>query len=362
MRGGPLGQPASRGRGGVVQRRGPKRLEFIETISETTNAGRERLPLVQPGVEREDADFVFTVAKPALYPIVLLFGALWAASPALARAASLPPRSFEHEAIAIEDERVLRSVARRSWRYFEAFVGPEDNHLPPDNVQEDPHLVAYRTSPTNVGLSLLSTVAAHDLGGGELRVHTDLADAVVHGTRFRVTRDEDGFLLVVEEGLVGVERRGHEVARVGGGERWSMAIPTVTASAIEAPQPARPSGHALLGEARALKTRGELDAARDRYRRAGAAGQGAAWLELAMLETNAGRWADARDAFAELRRRGGATDPLLAEAAASAELRMERRAGNGSRARTLAEEIVRRWPESAAASEARRVLGGGAQR
>ncbi|HEY7862660.1 MAG TPA: glucoamylase family protein, partial [Thermoanaerobaculia bacterium] len=106
----------------------------------------------------------FSFARPDLYPIVLFFGGLWAASPALARAASLPPRTFEHEAIAIEDERVLRSVARRSWRYFEDLVGPEDNHLPPDNVQEDPRLVAYRTSPTNIGLSLLSAVSAHDLG------------------------------------------------------------------------------------------------------------------------------------------------------------------------------------------------------
>ena len=56
-------------------------------------------------------------------------------------------------------------VARRTWRFFETFVGAEDNWLPPDNFQEDPApVIAHRTSPTNIGLLLLATVAAHDLG------------------------------------------------------------------------------------------------------------------------------------------------------------------------------------------------------
>ena len=46
----------------------------------------------------------------------------------------------------------------RTWRFFETFVGAEDNSLPPDNFQEDPQpVVAHRTSPTNIGLYLLST-------------------------------------------------------------------------------------------------------------------------------------------------------------------------------------------------------------
>ena len=63
------------------------------------------------------------------------------------------------------DARTLRSTARRTWRFFEAFVGPADHDLPPDNFQEDPKpVVAHRTSPTNIGLYLLSTVAARDFG------------------------------------------------------------------------------------------------------------------------------------------------------------------------------------------------------
>ncbi len=58
-----------------------------------------------------------------------------------------------------------RLIARRTWRFFETFVGAEDNWLPPDNFQEDPApVIAHRTSPTNIGLLLLATSAAHDLG------------------------------------------------------------------------------------------------------------------------------------------------------------------------------------------------------
>ena len=56
-------------------------------------------------------------------------------------------------------------VARKTWRYFETFVGAEDHGLPPDNFQEVPDpRVAHRTSPTNIGMGLLATLAAHDLG------------------------------------------------------------------------------------------------------------------------------------------------------------------------------------------------------
>ena len=58
-----------------------------------------------------------------------------------------------------------RLVARRTWRFFEKFVTAEDNMLPPDNFQEDPEpVIAHRTSPTNIGLYLLSVVAARDFG------------------------------------------------------------------------------------------------------------------------------------------------------------------------------------------------------
>lgn len=59
----------------------------------------------------------------------------------------------------------LRKLARKTWSFFERFVGPEDNWLPPDNYQEQPIIqLAHRTSPTNIGLSLLASVTAYDFG------------------------------------------------------------------------------------------------------------------------------------------------------------------------------------------------------
>ncbi len=63
------------------------------------------------------------------------------------------------------DIRWLRHTARRTWRYFETFVGETEHWLPPDNFQQDPtDTIAHRTSPTNIGLLLLSTLAARDFG------------------------------------------------------------------------------------------------------------------------------------------------------------------------------------------------------
>ncbi len=64
------------------------------------------------------------------------------------------------------DQRIfLRTSARRTWRFFAQFVGPQDNWLPPDNFQEYPiQAIATRTSPTNIGMSLLADLAAYDFG------------------------------------------------------------------------------------------------------------------------------------------------------------------------------------------------------
>ncbi len=59
----------------------------------------------------------------------------------------------------------LRRLARRTWAFFETFVGEDDRWLPPDNVQEHPAAaVAHRTSPTNMGLALLANLTACDMG------------------------------------------------------------------------------------------------------------------------------------------------------------------------------------------------------
>ncbi len=107
---------------------------------------------------------VLTLNTNALWvslPLILL----WAVSPQVAYWISLEREYKQDAALSADEIRDLRSIARWTWLYFERFVGPEDHWLPPDHFQEVPKgSVAHRTSPTNIGLMLLSTAAAYDFG------------------------------------------------------------------------------------------------------------------------------------------------------------------------------------------------------
>jgi cyclic beta-1,2-glucan glucanotransferase len=106
-----------------------------------------------------------TVARPENWIIATPFVLLWGLSPVVAQWISRPPRARSTPLLSPEQVRLLRSTARRTWRFFETFVARDDHFLPPDNFQEDPKpVIAHRTSPTNIGLYLLSTVGARDLG------------------------------------------------------------------------------------------------------------------------------------------------------------------------------------------------------
>lgn len=99
------------------------------------------------------------------WPLALLFGLVWAVSPAVGLLISLPGQQKGDRPVATDDTEALRLMARRTWRFFESFVTPGDNMLPPDNFQETPSpVLAHRTSPTNIGLYLLSVVSAQDFG------------------------------------------------------------------------------------------------------------------------------------------------------------------------------------------------------
>lgn len=92
------------------------------------------------------------------------FIAAWFLFPAVAWLISIPivPAGAR---LSNKQIRFLRDLSRKTWFFFETFVGKEDNWLPPDNYQEDPGSVtAHRTSPTNIGLSLLANLSAYDFG------------------------------------------------------------------------------------------------------------------------------------------------------------------------------------------------------
>lgn len=97
-----------------------------------------------------------------LLPLVISL--LWLAAPYAAYIISRPYVK-KTEQLGIQDMQRLRRLARKTWRYFEDFAVKEDNYLPPDNYQEDPPRgSAHRTSPTNIGLLLMSVLSAGDLG------------------------------------------------------------------------------------------------------------------------------------------------------------------------------------------------------
>ena len=106
----------------------------------------------------------------------------WAASPAIAWYISRPRRRGRRP-LSAEHAAFLRGLSRRTWAYFEHFVGPEHNWLPPDNVQEVPVLtVADRTSPTNIGMALAAGLAAYDFGyisAGRFAARTESTMAVL---------------------------------------------------------------------------------------------------------------------------------------------------------------------------------------
>ncbi|MGQ0619825.1 MAG: GH36-type glycosyl hydrolase domain-containing protein [Panacagrimonas sp.] len=93
-------------------------------------------------------------------PILLL----WLGSPVLVTWLGRPSQRRQ-VSLSRAQELFLRRLARRTWSFFETHVGADDHHLPPDNVQEIPATrIAHRTSPTNIGLSLLANLSAHDFG------------------------------------------------------------------------------------------------------------------------------------------------------------------------------------------------------
>ena len=97
--------------------------------------------------------------------VAFFFALFWIGSPAFAWVISRSAETEDRLRISARDIHALRIVARRTWHYFEVFVTADDHNLPPDNFQESPApVIARRTSPTNIGVYLLSVVSARDFG------------------------------------------------------------------------------------------------------------------------------------------------------------------------------------------------------
>lgn len=151
---------------------GRRRLQWV-SAEESTRRVHTRLSLrffygemaIAPATSLVVAGAVAIVAPTALFsawPLLLA----WLLAPLLAYASTKskrrPPERIPLDA---GERQFARNVALRTWLFFERFIGPENHWLPPDNYHEAPKVfLSRRTSPTNIGLMLLATLGAYDMG------------------------------------------------------------------------------------------------------------------------------------------------------------------------------------------------------
>jgi cyclic beta-1,2-glucan synthetase len=144
-------------------------LEWETTAASAARSGLPRVRAFLVGMSASPSiaagSFVLVLlTHPRALRVALPVLALWTVAPMIAFVLSRPV-SRRRTTLTPADREYLTAVAGKTWRYFETFAGVEDHGLPPDNVQFAPTMtVAHRTSPTNIGMGLLATLAAHDLG------------------------------------------------------------------------------------------------------------------------------------------------------------------------------------------------------
>ncbi len=187
------------------------------------------------------------IIRPDALPAALLLLIPWAISPEIAYVISRPPQVRQYNLTA-EDKAFLLRIARKTWYFFETTVTPQDNWLPPDNYQGPPFpKLARRTSPTNIGMGLLSAVVAWRLGFiGRIELAARTANsftALRRMTRYRghflnwydtatLTPLEPRYISTVDSGnlataliaLAGALRNAMNVPDVVG-DRWDGLVP-----------------------------------------------------------------------------------------------------------------------------------------
>ncbi len=146
-----------------------RRLEWSLSSHSKTEGKRTSLAVVYrrmwfaPALSMVAAIYLGAMRGSALAAAAPLL-ATWLVSPSIVWWISRP-LIHRGTGVTAEQNVFLRKLSRKTWKFFETFVGPEDHWLPPDNYQEYPlAVVNHRTSPTNMGLSLLANLAAYDFG------------------------------------------------------------------------------------------------------------------------------------------------------------------------------------------------------
>jgi hypothetical protein len=144
-----------------------QRLLEWETAAEAEIGGQKRTPVDIyldwiPLIVVCLAGLVYMVRRPAFFSALPIL-VMWASSKLVSVWLNRPPQHFRSE-VSEKDKQFLRLAAIRTWRYFAEFSTHEHNWLIPDNVQEEPFVVAARVSPTNIGLLLNARQVACEFG------------------------------------------------------------------------------------------------------------------------------------------------------------------------------------------------------
>ncbi len=122
-----------------------------DRTSRTDLAGSFRIMWFAPVVATAAACWI-ALSGLAVQAVAMPILILWFASPLITWWISLPSVSAQPSLLTAR--AFLRKISRKTWSFFETFVGPADNWLPPDDSQEEPvSVIAHRTSPTNMGLA-----------------------------------------------------------------------------------------------------------------------------------------------------------------------------------------------------------------
>jgi cyclic beta-1,2-glucan synthetase len=129
----------------------------------TDFAASWRMMWIAPCLAAASAIYL-ALSRPAALGVTGPILGLWFASPAIAWWISRP-LARRGARLTADQTLFLQKLSRKTWAFFETFVGPEDHWLPPDSYQEhSAPVVGHRTSPTNMGVALLANLCAYDFG------------------------------------------------------------------------------------------------------------------------------------------------------------------------------------------------------
>lgn len=97
--------------------------------------------------------------------ILLAFALIWILSPfVMWNISKVEEARKSIDKLNKEELEYIKKVSEDTWKYFSEYMNKQNNFLPPDNFQESRReKIVQRTSATNIGLGLLTIVAAYDL-------------------------------------------------------------------------------------------------------------------------------------------------------------------------------------------------------